>query len=138
MCFIFLKKPTLASLASRLYAFEYLSRSPSLTPSVVKNGITLVVYFVSPVPFLLLRSPLKLWFRLNSPRPSPLISSPDPLCIFHSNASAPVVYVYLWVFVAWLIITAVIITYRHNWVMVNMTECSPPRNAVSIVNATGA
>ncbi len=47
-------------------------------------------------------------------------------------------FIYGALHVAWLIITAVIITYRHNCVMVNMTEWSPPRNSVSIVNATEA
>ncbi len=142
----FKRKPTLASLFPHLGAVECLNLSPSLTPSAVKMRDNLGCLLCLPLilfPSLLFEAfLLKFKITLVCLLFSPFLLS--AICIYvlvcFILMCLPLLHMFIYgsLHVAWLIITAVIITYRHNCVMVNMTEWSPPRNAVSIVNATEA
>lgn len=139
--FIFKRKPTLASLLPFLGSAEYLNLSPSLTPSAVKMRDNLGCLLCLPCALSLWRFFLILFFFYFPQLSSPFFNwriysvydsvSLNLICWLH-------MLIYGSLHVKWLIIAAVIITYRDNCVTVNMTEWSPPRNAVSIVNGTEA
>lgn len=138
-CFHRSLSPVLTSwrFSSPLSSYPVLSIPLSLPP--------LVYPLISLSPYSLLFT-----YPLSSPPiSSPLLSSPllfypilsiMYLLVYFILMCLPLLHMFIYgsLLVAWLIITAVIITYRHNCVMVNMTEWSPQRNAVSIVNVTEA
>lgn len=133
--FFFKRKPTLVSLPPSLGAVEDRNLSPSLTPSAV----TLAICLVYIVPFLLFCFPFEEFF-FSSPLLSCVKQSVNVLVclIVMCLPVLHMLFIYGALHVSWLIITAVIITYRHNCIMVNMTEWPPQRNAVSVVNVTEA